>query len=61
MSASQVSAGLGLLKKAMPDLQSVTHSGDPDNPLDVNVRLNAERFTSAITRLAARSGTAKGS
>jgi len=30
MSPSQVTAGLGLLKKAMPDLQSMTIAGDPD-------------------------------
>lgn len=28
MSPSQVTAGLGLLKKVMPDLQSVAHSGE---------------------------------
>lgn len=28
MSATQVSAGLGLLRKVMPDLASVEHSGD---------------------------------
>lgn len=33
MSATQVSAGLGLLKKALPDLASVTIGGDEDNPL----------------------------
>lgn len=43
-----------------PKLAAMTLSGDPDNPLDVNVRLNAERFTSAIARLAARSSTEKG-
>ena len=42
-------------------LAAMTLSGDPDNPLDVNVRLNAERFTSAIARLAARSSSEKGS
>jgi hypothetical protein len=35
MSASQVTAGLGLLKKAMPDLQSVTLTGDKANPVAV--------------------------
>lgn len=30
MSASQVTAGLGLLKKALPDLSTVTHQGDED-------------------------------
>lgn len=33
MSATQVSAGLGLLKKALPDLSTVTMQGDEDNPL----------------------------
>lgn len=35
MSASQVSAGLGLLKKAMPDLSAVTLQGDDENPVSV--------------------------
>lgn len=33
MSPSQVTAGLGLLKKAMPDLSAVTVSGDEESPL----------------------------
>jgi hypothetical protein len=32
MSATQVSAGLGLLRKVMPDLGSMTLSGDDDAP-----------------------------
>ena len=28
-----VTAALGLLKKALPDLQSIQHSGDEENPL----------------------------
>ena len=39
MSASQVTAGLGLLKKAMPDLQAVTLSGDAEHPLEINVTI----------------------
>ncbi len=35
MSATQVSAGLGLLKKVMPDLAATTISGDEDNPLNL--------------------------
>lgn len=30
MSATQVTAGLGLLRKALPDLSTVTHQGDED-------------------------------
>lgn len=39
MSPSQVSAGLGLLKKALPDLSGVTVSGDEDAPLQVIQRI----------------------
>lgn len=35
MSATQVSAGLGLLKKVMPDLASTQISGDDENPIRV--------------------------
>lgn len=34
MTATQVQAGLGLLKKALPDLAAMTISGDADNPLE---------------------------
>lgn len=37
MSATQVTAGLGLLKKAMPDLSAVTLSGDEENPVVVSI------------------------
>jgi len=33
MSATQVSAGLGLLKKALPDLAAVTIGGDENSPV----------------------------
>lgn len=33
MSATQVSAGLGLLRKVLPDLQAVELSGDENNPV----------------------------
>ena len=39
MSATQVSAGLGLLKKIMPDLAATTISGDEDNPLNLIHRI----------------------
>ena len=37
MSATQVSAGLGLLKKIMPDLAATTISGDEDNPVQLKI------------------------
>lgn len=33
MSASQVTAGLGLLKKCLPDLATMTIEGNPEKPL----------------------------
>ena len=33
MSATQVQAGLGLLRKVLPDLSGVTVGGDADNPI----------------------------
>lgn len=33
MSSTQVTAGIALLKKVLPDLQAVTLSGDPDRPI----------------------------
>jgi len=39
MSATQVQAGLGLLKKVLPDLQSVELSGDAENPIEVVTRV----------------------
>lgn len=47
MSATQVTAGIALLKKVLPDLQSVTHSGDPENPI------RHEHGGSAVEALAA--------
>lgn len=35
MSSTQVAAGLGLLKKVLPDLQATTISGDADNPITI--------------------------
>lgn len=40
MSSSQVTAGLGLLKKCLPDLQSVTVQGEEDGePINVIHRI----------------------
>lgn len=33
MEPAQVTAALGLLKKALPDLQAITLSGDEENPI----------------------------
>jgi len=46
MSSTQVSAGLGLLKKCLPDLQAVTISGD-DEADAINIVARIERV---ITR-----------
>lgn len=37
MSATQVTAGLGLLRKCLPDLSNVTVTGDEKNPLAIKI------------------------
>lgn len=37
MTATQVSAALGLLKKSLPDLQAVQHSGGTDDTVTVKI------------------------
>lgn len=39
MSATQVSAGLGLLKKVLPDLAAVQVSGDQEAPLVIRATI----------------------
>lgn len=39
MSATQVSAGIALLKKVLPDLSGVTLSGDAGNPIQTVSRI----------------------
>jgi hypothetical protein len=39
MSPTQVSAGLGLLRKVMPDLAAVNHSGDEENPISTITKI----------------------
>ena len=47
MSASQVSAGLGLLKKIMPDLAAMQHSTDAENPFTIHVKIGGNANTDA--------------
>jgi hypothetical protein len=35
---AQVTAGLGLLKKVLPDLSAVTVAGDPDAPVQMVIK-----------------------
>lgn len=53
MAPSQVTAGLGLLKKVMPDLTHTEHANDPDNPL---IRDANELDDAALAAIAAGSG-----
>ena len=39
MSATQVSAGLGLLRKVMPDLATTQLTGDPESPVEIVTRV----------------------
>src|SRR5574340_887571 len=51
MSSTQVSAGLGLMKKVLPDLSNVTLSGDPESPVVVTDA--RDKLAHLITRQAA--------
>ena len=35
MTSTQVTAGIALMKKVMPDLQAITLTGDPDSPVAI--------------------------
>ena len=43
MSSSQVTAGIALLKKVLPDLSAIEHSTDPDNPMHAAVQITFVR------------------
>lgn len=42
LTAPQVTAALGLLKKALPDLQAVELTGDEDNPVETRQKITVE-------------------
>lgn len=42
MSATQITAGLGLLKKCLPDLAVTTIEGNEDAPLVIKVRIGGD-------------------
>jgi hypothetical protein len=53
MSTTQVTAGLGLLKKVLPDLQAMTIGGDEENPLafkDVTQEKRLDAFMAFLER-----------
>lgn len=37
MTANQIRCAEILLRKSVPDLQAVTHSGDPDSPVKIEI------------------------
>jgi hypothetical protein len=43
MSPSQVTAGLGLLRKSLPDLATVQHGGDPENRTPIMIVTGVQR------------------
>ena len=42
MSSTQVTAALGLLRKALPDLAAITHQGDENNPVVIKAVIGGE-------------------
>jgi hypothetical protein len=57
MSATQVSAGLGLLKKVLPDLKAVTIGGDPASPLRHEHAIDLSSMSDEELAELARGGT----
>jgi len=47
MSATQVTAGLGLLKKCLPDLSAIEHTGANGGPIEV--RASKEQRDAAVS------------
>lgn len=47
MSATQVSAGLGLLKKCLPDLSAIEHTGANGGPIEI--RATKEQRDAAVS------------
>lgn len=62
MSSTQVTAGLGLMKKVLPDLQSMTVGGDEDGaPIRFeDAGAAAAKLRAAVDNVAERLGTAGG-
>lgn len=48
MSATQISAGIALLRKVLPDLAAVQHSGDQDKPINHRVLVEFVRAQQMI-------------
>jgi hypothetical protein len=47
MTATQVTAGLGLLKKALPDLTSVEHSGEQQHDVTIGWKFGTSKSTTS--------------
>lgn len=55
MSSTQVTAGIALLKKVLPDLSAVTVGGDPDNPIKTEeVGQGAAKLAAVIDAISSR-------
>jgi ribosomal protein L29 len=55
MSATQVTAGVSLLRKVLPDLQTTQHIGDPENPIELNHTVKAREMSDdELARIAKR-------
>ena len=60
MSGTQVSAGIALLKKVLPDLSAMTIGGDADNPIKTEeVGAGSAKLAAFIDTIAARADGAE--
>lgn len=57
MTSTQVTSGIALLKKVMPDLSAVTIGNEGDKPFKTEEVGGAAKLSSFLTGIAERSGT----
>lgn len=61
MTATQVAAGLGLLRKVVPDLSAAEHTGPGGGPIEVATPLQGESAKAILDRIRADARTPAGS
>jgi hypothetical protein len=57
VSSTQLKAIEILLRKTLPDLTAITLSGDPENPLEMNVNLSTQDRARALAAFVAKTKT----
>ncbi len=50
MTSTQVTAGIALLKKCLPDLQSISHTGENGGPVEIVTKAQRDAAVNAALR-----------